>query len=404
MDVLSFPVSVILAAAFCVGSYLTYGFYKRSALLSGRPLTITCMAVVALLSMIEGIWKFSLQHTILFWIPVLVTTWLAGMTTMDAIRNRLRLSFILAHCGLFLIFFGAFFGAPDFDSAVMAVTKSEPRSYAVSDRNLTVPLPFSIQLTDFRIDFYGDSFTPKQYTSVLELSDGTLVQKETSVNHPCYHKGWLIYQSDYDYERGDYSVIRLVRDPWLPIIFLGMALLAVGSVLGLRGTWKSKAVIPSVLVLALVFGGLSIARISLATLAPALRSLWFIPHLIIYMIAYALLAIALVCSVIGLFKNIPSIDATSRKLLATSSSLLLVGMLCGAVWAKSAWGDYWTWDPKECWAAATWLITLTGTHLCSKNKNLIFVAILLAFLSMQITWYGVNWLPSSQFSMHTYNS
>ena len=50
-------------------------------------------------------------------------------------------------------------------------------------------------------------------------------------------------------------------------------------------------------------------------------------------------------------------------LLQTSSCLLLIGMLCGAVWAKQAWGDYWTWDPKECWAMATWMLTLIGMHL-----------------------------------------
>ena len=76
-------------------------------------------------------------------------------------------------------------------------------------------------------------------------------------------------------------------------------------------------------------------------------------------------------------------------------------MLCGAVWAKQAWGDYWTWDPKECWAAATWLLTLAGTHLPKKNLKLAFAVI--AFLAMQMTWYGVNHLPPSSNSLHTYN-
>ena len=98
-------------------------------------------------------------------------------------------------------------------------------------------------------------------------------------------------------------------------------------------------------------------------------------------------------------------------LLQTSSCLLLIGMLCGAVWAKQAWGDYWTWDPKECWAMATWMLTLIGMHLKTKSDNpkvqktmlvLLLVFVLLSFAAMQMTWYGVNYLPSAELSLHTY--
>ena len=98
-------------------------------------------------------------------------------------------------------------------------------------------------------------------------------------------------------------------------------------------------------------------------------------------------------------------------LLQTSSCLLLMGMLCGAVWAKQAWGDYWTWDPKECWALATWMLTLIGMHLKTKSQEpkekktvqvLLVVFVLLSFAAMQMTWYGVNYLPSAEVSLHTY--
>lgn len=136
---------------------------------------------------------------------------------------------------------------------------------------------------------------------------------------------------------------------------------------------------------------------------PALRSLWFIPHVIIYMLAYSVLAISLVMGLIGLSGRKGAED-TGRKMLATASSLLVLGMLCGAVWAKYAWGQYWTWDGKECWAAATWLLTLLGTHIPKKSARILVATALVSFAAMQITWYGVNYLPSSQNSMHTYNS
>ena len=78
-------------------------------------------------------------------------------------------------------------------------------------------------------------------------------------------------------------------------------------------------------------------------------------------------------------------------------------MLCGAVWAKQAWGNYWTWDAKECWAAATWLLSLAGTHLPSSGRKNRLLFTVLAFIAMQMTWYGVNFLPSSGQSLHTYN-
>ena len=86
-------------------------------------------------------------------------------------------------------------------------------------------------------------------------------------------------------------------------------------------------------------------------------------------------------------------------------------MLCGAVWAKQAWGDYWTWDPKEGWALVTWMLTLIGMHLKIKSEDpkvqktmlvLLVVFVLLSFAAMQMTWYGVNYLPSAELSLHTY--
>ena len=149
-----------------------------------------------------------------------------------------------------------------------------------------------------------------------------------------------------------------------------------------------------------LFALISLARISFGTLPPALRSLWFVPHLIVYMLAYSILALAVIFGLASRFSaKVP--DGLPGKLLSTASSLLLIGMMCGAVWAKQAWGDYWTWDAKECWAAATWLLTLAGTHVAGKKWKFTFAVI--AFLAMQMTWYGVNYLPSSMHSLHTYN-
>ena len=221
-------------------------------------------------------------------------------------------------------------------------------------------------------------------------------------------------------------------------------------------------------IVTIVFTVITLAKINFGTLMPALRSAWFIPHIGVYMIAYSLLAVASVLGIVVMIQDrlrlkikderqnsavdegartlsddgarikderLNSADSENSEtkvispsscvlhpsskqahhllmgLLQTSSCLLLIGMLCGAVWAKQAWGDYWTWDPKECWAMATWMLTLIGMHLKTKSDNpkvqktmlvLLVVFVLLSFAAMQMTWYGVNYLPSAELSLHTY--
>ena len=259
----------------------------------------------------------------------------------------------------------------------------------------------------------------------------------TAVNHPCSYRGYHFYQSNYDPVRGEYSVLKVVRDPWIAVVWIGIALLAIGACWQMTRQWKAHwGWWLAVGVVTIVFTVITLAKINFGTLMPALRSAWFIPHIGVYMIAYSLLAVASVLGIALLIKHrgrgcLACSQTVKRSdseavgqptavlqrsgllmgLLQTSSCLLLIGMLCGAVWAKQAWGDYWTWDPKECWAMATWMLTLIGMHLKTKSDNpkvqktmlvLLVVFVLLSFAAMQMTWYGVNYLPSAELSLHTY--
>lgn len=358
------------------------------------------LGILAVIIGVEGSLGMDLHRE--WWFVVLV-----GITVLDlayeAVRNLKRgVSFCFSHLGLMFILLGGYAGAPAYREGTLIAVKGEGRSMAISAKGEAVPLPFSVELEDFSIDYYEDGVSPKQFTS--SISTGAKVLK-ISVNHPKIYKGYWIYQSDYDHFFQEYSILKVVRDPMLPLAFIGMILMVISAVLGLKNTWESKAVLPLVAILAFGFAALSLARINFSILVPALRSLWFVPHLIVYMIAYALMAVALAVSFAALINSkIP--ESFARKLLSTASSLLLIGMICGAIWAKYAWGDYWTWDAKECWAAVTWLFTLMASHIPSrkdgKRKAILFVSILLAFLAMQVTWYGVGYLPASRTSLHTY--
>ena len=396
LHIFEFPLSLILSLSLVLCMFI----FRKSLVgryLTSRPLTLALLVSSSVLLIVEGSWSVGLFRHWTFMMLIVLLLLALGLASIKDFSNK-SFSAFLSHSGLFLVLFGGLFGAPDCTDVCLRVFEGGPAEHIAIDADgNAAPLPFSVSLEDFNIDCYEDGASPKQYISTLSV-DGRAFQ--TSVNHPCRYKGYNIYQSGYGIDSGTYSVLKIVRDPWLPVVAFGALMLLLGALLGLKTVWGNWKVLAAALLLSLVFAMISIARISFGTLPPALRSLWFVPHLIVYMLAYSILALALITGIAFLFSTkIP--ESLPKKLLSTASSLLLIGMMCGAVWAKQAWGDYWTWDAKECWAAATWLLTLAGTHVSGKNLRLTFTV--LAFLAMQMTWYGVNYLPSSMQSLHTYN-
>ena len=122
--------------------------------------------------------------------------------------------------------------------------------------------------------------------------------------------------------------------------------------------WKFPWILPLSTVMALVFSALNILRpqIHSHVLMPALQSIWFIPHVTVYMFSYGLLACSFLLAVVGFFRPNDPIMPAIDKLTRAGFAFFTIGMLLGSIWARLAWGDYWTWDPKETWAAVTWLL------------------------------------------------
>ena len=99
------------------------------------------------------------------------------------------------------------------------------------------------------------------------------------------------------------------------------------------------------------------------------------------------------------------IDVCDR-LVRIGWAFLSMGMVMGSLWAKEAWGDYWTWDPKETWALLTWLSYLLYIHLRlfrRGSQRELCLLIIFSFACLQMCWWGVNYLPSAQDSVHVYN-
>ena len=146
-------------------------------------------------------------------------------------------------------------------------------------------------------------------------------------------------------------------------------------------------------------------------LMPALQSVWFIPHVIVYIFAYAMLGMASLTAFYGIYRykrgqEILSVFALTDQLIKIGYVFLTFGLLFGALWAKEAWGHYWTWDPKETWAFITWLGYLVYLHHKYNHKEKkplqSFIIVGIAFILLLICWFGVNYLPTAQLSVHTY--
>ena len=175
--------------------------------------------------------------------------------------------------------------------------------------------------------------------------------------------------------------------------------------------WRYKWILSFSTMMSVVFICINIFKpeIHSKSLMPALQSIWFVPHVAVYMFAYAMMGAATVFAIYLWWKSsrreIMSEEMTAcDTLVKIGWAFLTLGMVMGALWAKEAWGDYWVWDPKETWAAATWLGYLLYIHLRKhmKDYDYTFALLIFCFILLQMCWWGINFLPAAQSSVHVY--
>ncbi|MEJ2639913.1 MAG: c-type cytochrome biogenesis protein CcsB [Desulfosarcinaceae bacterium] len=171
--------------------------------------------------------------------------------------------------------------------------------------------------------------------------------------------------------------------------------------------------------LAMAYAGLS-PGISdrIQPLIPALKSNWLIAHVIACFIGYAAFGIAFGVSIMyflrqrnggkasGRLQRLPSdkvLDELTHQLVMFGFLWLSAGIITGAVWANSAWGRYWGWDPKETWSFITWLIYAALLHfrlMRGWRGKRIAVLSVVGFLAVLFSYFGVNLLPG----LHSYGA
>jgi cytochrome c-type biogenesis protein CcsB len=150
-------------------------------------------------------------------------------------------------------------------------------------------------------------------------------------------------------------------------------------------------------------------------LIPALKSNWLIAHVITCFLGYAAFAVSFGTSLAyivkakygdaGLIKVLPdlrSLEKINRQVIIFGFMWLTVGILTGAIWADSAWGSYWSWDPKETWSLITWLVYASVLHAYRNwSGQRIAILSILGFGCVIFTYLGVNFLLSG---LHSYGA
>lgn len=210
--------------------------------------------------------------------------------------------------------------------------------------------------------------------------------------------------------------IELERPPFRTLaetrLWYAVFLALIGIVLYYR--WKFKWLLVYNIFMALLFLMLNYFKPDTfdQTLMPALQSPWFIPHVIVYILAYAILTGATLIAADGILaiwrgNTIKKRLIYADNLVYMGFAFLTFGLLFGALWAKEAWGHYWTWDPKETWALISWMIYLLYIHFRHKHKDndiLPLWILIIAMIVVLICWFGVNYLAVAGNSVHTYTN
>ena len=369
-----------------------------------------------------------LNSMLTFWPFVLIYAYMAvilGVTVLQRLskmhlrRSRHDIPFLLNHLGLFIVMTTATLGNADLQRLKMITVVGEPERRAMSQEGLIHEMPMAIELKEFTFETYNNG-SPKRFASDLQITtmddrrqtlstdSAKSFRCTVEVNKPAEVSGWKIYQYGYDTQMGAMSrisILELVSDPWLPVVYTGIYMMLAGAVCMflLRCRWWFIGI------LALVFICLFLLwpHMHSEIVMPALQSPWFAPHVIVYMIAYTLLGVATLMALYALCSPQSALHTHIDPIVYAGVAFMTVGMLFGALWAKEAWGHYWSWDPKETWAAITWFAYLIYIHYHrqpSRHTRTALLMLIVSFLLLQMCWWGINYLPSAQgVSVHTYN-
>jgi len=153
----------------------------------------------------------------------------------------------------------------------------------------------------------------------------------------------------------------------------------------------------------------------ITNLVPVLKSYWLTIHVSVLTASYGFFGLGAILGFLSLImfifrKNRPHIDENIKYITSINEIALIIGLsaitignFLGGVWANESWGRYWGWDPKETWAYVSIIVYAIVVHIRFikplNNPFAFSVASLLAFSTILMTYFGVNFYLSG---MHSY--
>ena len=250
-DAFRWPVNGIVLLAFLSVIVLFFLLRKKVygfQFIGTYGAAISALVYAVILKIIMGLTRQTdvgtwLYNMLSFWPFVLIYAYIAIILGQIILRRGLHfrfsnmkkdIPFMLNHLGLFLAMTTATLGNADMQRLKMITLKGEPEWRALSMKQQVVELPLTIELKDFIMETYDDG-SPKRYASEVEIQTktGKNIHATIDVNKPVEVDGWKIYQYGYDTQMGAMSttsILELVRDPWLPLVYTGIYMMLAGAV------------------------------------------------------------------------------------------------------------------------------------------------------------------------------
>ena len=252
-DAFRWPVNGIVLAGFLALIaiiYLlrkkVYGFQFISTYKAAIPTLVYAVILTIIMGLtrqtVDGAW---LNNMLSFWPFVLIYVYMAvilGQVILRRIVNcqlsivnlKKDIPFLLNHLGLFLAMTTATLGNADIQRLKMITVKGEPEWRALTQDQQIVEMPIAIELKEFIMETYDDG-SPRRFASDIQIltQSGKNIQTTVEVNKPVEVDGWKIYQYGYDTQMGamsQTSILELVSDPWLPLVYTGIYMMLAGAV------------------------------------------------------------------------------------------------------------------------------------------------------------------------------
>ena len=252
-EAFAWPVNGIVLAGFLAVIAVIFLLRKRVyafRFIGTYQAAIPTLVYAVLLTIIMGLTRQTengtwLNNMLAFWPFVLIYVYMTvilGVTILRRIVNcqlstaslKRDIPFLLNHLGLFLAMTTATLGNADMQRLKMITVVGEPEWRAVAQNGAIRAMPLAIELKQFIMETYDDG-SPKRFASEIQIltKSGKKMETTVDVNKPVEVDGWKIYQYGYDTQMGamsQISILELVSDPWLPLVYTGIYMMLAGAV------------------------------------------------------------------------------------------------------------------------------------------------------------------------------